>query len=182
LIVLGLDVSTAVTGYTLLRKTEGRNELLRAGAIELSRLPDVYSKAERVAAVLGELFTAYSIDKVVIEEPLQRFTRGLSSANTIASLLRFNGIVCYLSQKVIGIPPQLVSVNVARNAFGIKIPRGCTNGKEIVTGWVTARSEFAGYEWPTKVMRGGPRRGQTVTDTTCYDIADSAVMGLYGCL
>jgi hypothetical protein len=182
MIVLGLDVSTAVTGYTLLRNSESGNELLRAGAIELSKLSDVFDKAERVSSVLTELSTCYNIDKIVVEEPLQRFTRGLSSASTIAALLRFNGIVCYLSQKIIDVQPQLVSVNVARNMFGIKIPRGCANGKEIVMDWVAARKEFAEYEWPTKVLRGGPRRGQTITDTSCYDIADSAVMGLYGCL
>lgn len=182
MIVLGLDVSTAVTGYTLLRRTEGGNELLRAGAIELAKLGDTFSKAERVAATLEELREEYRIDKIVIEEPLQRFTRGLSSANTIAALLRFNGIVCYLTQRTFGVAPQLVSVVVARNAFGVKIPRGSTNGKDIVTDWVKARQEFAGYEWPSKVLRSGPRRGQTVADATCYDIADSAVMGLYGCL
>ncbi len=181
-VVLGMDVSTAATGYAVLRKEGRTRELLAAGVMELSSEAAVYSKAELVAARLRAIAAEYQVNRIVIEEPLQRFTRGLSSANTIAALLRFNGIVAYLAQKEFGIAPDMVSVTAARSTFGIKIPKGSANGKEIVLSWVKSQPEFSSFTWPTKVLRGGPRRGQTIEDKVCYDIADASVMGLYGCL
>ena len=166
----------------MLLKDGKRRRLLGAGAIELSKEDTVYGKAEVVAENLRSIAAEHAVSRIVIEEPLQRFTRGLSSANTIAALLRFNGIVAYLAQKELHLSPDMVSVTAARSTFGIKIPRGSTNGKDIVLAWVKSQPEFKDFSWPTKVLRGGPRRGQTIEDKVCYDIADAAVMGLYGCL
>ena len=41
---------------------------------------------------------AHDIQKIFIEENLQAFRPGFSSAKTLLTLARFNGIVSYLSQ------------------------------------------------------------------------------------
>lgn len=173
---LGLDVSTSNIGITLLEDSK----LLNARNISLSKLESQYEKADAFEKVIVELAEKFSINKIFIEEPLQRFTRGMSSASTISTLARFNGIISYITYKVVGVQPELSNVTVARKLVGIKIPKKDPNPKEVVLSWVKSNPEFENYDWPSKELKSGPRKGQVVADVGCYDIADSAVMAFYG--
>jgi hypothetical protein len=175
-IFLGLDISTSNVGITVLDE----NKLLHASNLSLYKLENQYEKADFYSQKMLELANQFQINKVFIEEPLQRFARGLSSANTISTLARFNGIASYITYKTFGIQPELLSVTVARKSVGIKIPKKDPNSKEIVLNWVKLTPEFKNYLWPSKELKSGPRRGQVISDSTCYDIADSAVMAFYG--
>jgi hypothetical protein len=175
-IILGLDVSTSNIGIVLL----GRDCLLHASNISMIKLEDQYDKANLFREKLRELSEKFAINHIHIEEPLQRFTRGMSSANTISTLARFNGIVSYITYDITGIKPELSNVTVARKVVGIKIPKKDPNSKEIVLGWVKSNQEFSDYVWPSKELKSGPRKGQIVAEPGCYDIADAAVMAYYG--
>jgi hypothetical protein len=120
------------------------------------------------------------VDLVIVEEPLQRFTRGLSSMKTISSLIRFNGIVCFLTEDALNCEVQTISVNHARKDLGLIIPRGSKDTKERVVEWVKKQNEFSQFNWPTKLLKSGPRRGTIVPDPSCFDIADAAIMCLHG--
>ena len=63
-----------------------------------------------------------------IEENLQAFRPGLSSAKTLLTLARFNGIVGYLAQQEFFCEPIYINVNVARKSVGLKIIRKSKGG------------------------------------------------------
>lgn len=179
--ILGIDISTSVIGACLIEvNAEGRS-LVDAFAVKVSNLENQYDKAQAFKKECNRIAELRrNIDLVVVEEPLQRFSRGLSSSRTLSTLMRFNGIVSYVAQDVFAVEPSLVNVNVARKELGIFIPKGCKEGKQIVLDWISAQKEFSNYAWPQKTLRGGPRRGLTTVDVSCYDIADASVMALYG--
>ena len=58
---------------------------------------------------------------VFIEENLQSFRSGFSSAQTLSTLARFNGMVSQVCYSEFGIIPEYINVNSARKNLGIKI-------------------------------------------------------------
>jgi hypothetical protein len=179
--VMGLDVSTAIVGCTVMSlDASGPPRLELAEAAHLSKHETTYGKSCAIRESIERWSSVGPIDLVVVEEPLQRFTRGLSSMKTISALIRFNGIVCFLAEDILRCEVRTVSVNHARKDLGLIIPKGSKDVKERVVDWVGRQPEFSSYAWPEKLLRSGPRRGQTVPDPSCFDIADSAVMCLHG--
>ena len=182
MLVLGLDISTSVTGYCLIdTELPPRDCLIKFDGIHLSKYKCIYEKADHVQSHLQMIKNEYNVEKVCVEEALQTFRRGLSSAKTLSSLMRFNGVLCYLSHKTFDVPIELVNVLRARSSLGIKIDRKSEiSTKDQVFNWVKENSHFKTLEWPMKTMKSGPRKGITVHDKSCYDIADACVMSLYG--
>ena len=160
---------------------------LELGYIPLSKTKWTYEKEQRVLESLEDVSRRHKIDRVCIEENLQTFKTGLSSAKTLASLARFNGIVSYLSQKVYGISPEFLNVNSARKSVGIKLIKKRQGGKptkEQVFDWVTQDLENSGkpQQWPMKTMKSGPRKGQVILDPQTYDMTDAYVIARAGFL
>ncbi len=56
-----------------------------------------------------------------MEESAKRFSPGFSSAGTIITLAKFNGIMCYLLYKKYGLVPTELNVRTARTKIGLKI-------------------------------------------------------------
>ena len=175
---LGLDISTAITGFCVVdASTQIEARLLLAGAIVTNNTKDMYSKALQVRSIFHELRDQFGIEKIVVEENLQAFRRGLSSAKTLSTLARFNGIVSFLAQDVFGVPVERVNVNSARAQLGVKIDRKSDVPiKEQILCWVQAMPEFESFDWPMKTLKSGPRKGQTIHAPECFDIADAAVV------
>jgi hypothetical protein len=156
------------------------DRLVKSEGIHLSQHKTIYDKAECFKGILLELHKEYKIDEVIVEEALQAFRRGFSSAKTLSTLAKFNGIICYLAEDIFKIPVELVNVSHARSSLGIKIDRKSeVSLKDQVFDWVSNRSEFETFPWPTKTLKSGPRKGKTINDACCYDIADASVMSLY---
>ena len=178
--ILGLDVSTSCIGWCVI----GRNtELIRMGYIGLSKIFSIFEKAKVTQAELGKLCEEFNIDDVYIEENLQAFRPGFSSAKTLISLSRFNGIVSYLCAQVFEIEPRFINVNAARKAVGLTIVRKSKGGaptKHQVLDWVSNQLKGASHQWPTKVLKSGPRRGTSVLEDGCYDMADAFVIAKAG--
>jgi hypothetical protein len=63
------------------------------------------------------------------------FSGGKTTAKTMSSLQRFNGMVSLLAYQHLGKPPTLVGATTARSRCGIKVPRG-TKAKVVVLAWV----------------------------------------------
>jgi len=188
MILLGLDISTSCTGWCVMYQDDSQIITdLELGYIPLSKLSGAYVKAQKVLETLEEISRCHSIDKVFIEENLQSFKTGLSSAKTLASLARFNGIVSYLSEKVFKISPEFLNVNSARKNVGIKLIKKNQGGKptkEQVFDWVNSELHESGkmQEWPMKTMKSGPRKGMTILDTRTYDMTDAYVIARAGLL
>jgi len=180
MVVLGLDISTSVTAYSIMDTNRPLgSRLIFSDGIHLSKIKDQYAKGCKVRDVFLDLRKDLDIDKIIIEESLQAFRSGLSSAKTLSSLTRFNGIVSFLSKDIFRCTLERINVNSARSRLGIKINRKIEEStKEQVLGWVMSQPDFVNFQWPKKTLKSGPRAGKTINDPSCFDIADSAVMAL----
>tara|TARA_Y100000310_G_scaffold303523_1_gene341917 strand:- start:1486 stop:2040 length:555 start_codon:yes stop_codon:yes gene_type:complete len=182
MLVMGLDISTSITAYTLMDTDRPlSNRHVKSDVLHLSKYKSIYDKSRHTRDIFDEIAKEYQIDKIVAEEALQSFRRGLSSARTLSTLSRFNGIVCYLAEDVFAIPVELVNVSKARSSIGIKLNRKSEKStKEQVLEWVSSQKEFEDFDWPTKCLKSGPRQGQVISDKSCFDIADASVVCMYG--
>ena len=133
----------------------------------------MFSKAEEAEKVINKLIKLNNIQAIGIEQNLQSFRSGFSSAQTISTLSKFNGIVSFISFEIFKTEPVHINVNAARKSLGIKLIRKKDGGKptkDQVLEWVQSNVEFS---WPKKILKSGPRKGQEVNDPGCFDIADA---------
>ena len=171
LMILGLDISTSVIGICVLEN----NSLRKLDFINLEKNKNIFEKAEKFKEYLTRLKKELKITHVGVEENLQAFRPGLSSAKTIVTLARFNGICSYISQEVLGKEPVFINVNSARKNIGVKIDRKSSkNTKEQILDFVTLLEPSV--NWPTRVMKSGPRKDSVVLLKECYDMADAYVI------
>ena len=117
------------------------------------------------------------IESIFIEQNLQAFRRGFSSASVINTLARFNGMISYLMFEQFNVQPEYIDASAGRRSLGIKIPRG-KNTKELIFDW--CKHEFPDVEWPTKKLKSGPRKGLVIFDPCCYDMSDALVTAKAG--
>jgi len=181
---MGLDVSTSCIGWCILK--EG-GELRELGSIALGKYKSPYKKAEITKSALHNLFLKYPITHTYIEENLQAFRPGLSSAKTLSTLARFNGMVSLLCYELFNKEPLHLNVNAARKSLGIKLIRKKHGGKPTkhqIFEWVSDRveTEILGYQWPMKELKSGPRKGEIILDASTYDMADAYVIAKAGLL
>ena len=152
------------------------------GFIDLKNKKGMFKKAEEVKKELSDIHLKNNVKKVFIEENLQSFRSGFSSAQTLSTLARFNGVVSYLCFEEFGFEPEFLNVNSSRKSLGIKIEREKICGistKQQVLDWVSANLSGS-FQWPSKVLKSGPRKGKTVLKSGCYDMADAYVIALAG--
>ena len=129
--ILGLDISTSITGATLLDKN---GNIIFNEAWDTRKFKDFFDKAnfikERINYVYGNYGDSNSnvhnirIGHIYIEQSLQSFRSGFSSAKTLSTLSRFNGVVSWICFDDFGIKPEYLAATTARKMCGIKVPRG----------------------------------------------------------
>jgi len=176
--ILALDISTSCTGYCILSpELDSETSLIDLGFIPLAKHKSHFSKANVVLEDLRRIKAKHNITEIAIEENLQSFRSGFSSAQTLSSLAKFNGIVAYLSEDILGVEPKFYNVNAARKAVGLKIiskRKGGADTKLQVMDW--AIDQLEDFKWPTKTLKSGPRKDQVITHPGCYDMADAYVI------
>ena len=170
--ILALDISTSITGYCIFDK----NNVVNIGHIDLRKEKDFFRKVDTIKAKIIELDNKYKFKGVAIEEPLQSFARGLSSAKTLFTLAKFNGIIQYIVFSL-GLIPTVINVNNARKLVGIKIDKKdkTKNTKQQVLEQVQQLNST--LIWPKRTLKSGPRKGLEIYDDSCYDRADAYVIG-----
>ena len=174
--ILSLDISTSCTGYCLFDE----NGLVGIGSINLSKHKGLYEKATHVKNKIIDLDDQYSINKVIVEENLQAFRPGLSSAKTLMTLAQFNGVVRWICHERLEVPVEAINVNSARKNVGLKIDRKSKlKTKEQVWEWVRDSNKLDNYKisWPMKTVKSGPSKGQIRLCNEAYDMADAYVIG-----
>ena len=167
--ILGLDISTSITGATLI---DDIGQVLYCEAWDMrnkNHFPELYDKADFVKGRLLDLKAMYTIERVFIEQSLQAFRPGLSSAKTLLTLASFNGIVSYICQDELGIKPEYIGASTARKSNGIKIPRG-EKAKKVVLQYVLDNDPDFVVEY---TKQGNPKPGS-------YDRADSLIIAKAG--
>ena len=122
--IIGLDISTSVVGIAVLKESGEISEIHHVDLrkIESNRYCEM---ADKVQLKLLEIKSNYpdSNFKVFVEEAGKKFRSGTSSASTIFSLARFNGIVCYTCWKTFETTPVEIDVKDARKSIGLTIPK-----------------------------------------------------------
>ena len=172
--ILGLDISTSSTGWAIV-SPDGK--LRTMGAIGLSHLPDLYEKSDMVTSVLKCLDV--NPTHIFVEQNMLGFRAGASSANTLITLARFNGIVSNKAYEIFGVKPVVVPVRTARSKTGVKIDKG-QDPKQAVIAWL--RGQEPDYQFPTRIIKAGKRKGEVVLDHGADDAADAYVMARAGIL
>ena len=120
--ILGLDISTSITGVTGLDMSgtcvyneywDTRNK---------NHFPTIYHKAHHVKERLQSL--PYKFEHIFVEQSLQSFRSGFSSAQTLSTLSRFNGIVSWVCWDEFELMPEMLAATSARKQVGIKVSKG----------------------------------------------------------
>ena len=165
--ILGLDVSTSITGYTLL---DG-DEIILNGAWDTRKYKNFFDKVVHVKDGLDKIREEHGtrITAVYIEQSLQSFRSGFSSAKTLSTLSRFNGIVSWLVFDQYKITPEYLAATSARKLCGIKVPRG-QKAKQVVLNFLVDNEPAFVLEY---TRNGNPK-------PECYDKADSMVIAKAG--
>jgi hypothetical protein len=115
--ILGLDVSTKTIGIALFedKGDGGKLQLLTHITPKVKPKPtnNIETLIKKVQIFEEDFLEKYSdieIERVFIEEPLLRS----NNVNTVATLLRFNGMICKSVYEVLNIVPEFVSSYDAR--------------------------------------------------------------------
>ena len=169
--ILGLDISTSITGYTILDDESGA--ILECGHIDLRKEKNFFAKASLVEQKLKDIdkLSKSWMKAVYIEQSLQSFRSGFSSAQTLSLLSRFNGVVSWICYEVFALEPQYLAATSARKLCGIKIPKG-RKAKDVALQFVV--DNVPGFEIQY-TRHGNPRPGFT-------DRSDSYVIARAGWL
>lgn len=170
--LLSLDISTSCTGYSLF----DQNQLVKIGHVDLTKKEGLFEKSKHIKDELLKLKEAFNISHIIVEENLQAFRPGLSSAKTLLTLAQFNGVVRWICFENICASIESINVNTARKSVGLKIDKSITKTtKEQVLEWVS--SDCQELHWPIKTVKSGRNKGQVIIDPVSYDMADSYVIG-----
>jgi hypothetical protein len=175
--VLGLDISTTTVGWAIVESDD--MSLVALGHWSLKKLYGLPPKADHVLEQVAHVINLHGVKGPVwVEEPVMRFTPGMSSAQTISLLIGFNAMVSYgihlsLNFDVKHVPPQ-----EARKNCGLTLQSKKKTGlsqKEQVYNKLTAPGDLlSGVSFPlTKTGKPKPEN---------YDETDAYVVARHGAL
>ena len=167
--ILGLDVSTSITGYTIV----DNGKIILNGAWDTRKYKNFFDKVVHVKDGLDKIRKEYGtrITAIYIEQSLQSFRSGFSSAKTLSTLSRFNGIVSWLVFDQYGIQPEYIAATSARKLCGIKVSRG-QKAKQVVLNFLLDNEPSFVIEY---TRNGNPK-------PESYDKADSIVIARAGAI
>lgn len=153
--ILGLDVSTKTIGIALFEDLgdKGKLKLLHHVTPKIkpkpnNKLQELFEKARVFEEEFLNKYADVGIDRVIIEEPLLRS----NNVNTIATLLRFNGMISRSVYDTLGVVPEFISSYDSRKyAFPELMEIRKFNKKgEPYTEKQLERNKpvlFGGYDW-----------------------------------
>ena len=165
--ILGLDISTTKIGYAII---DSNQNLQESKVIKFKSDVPLEKRAKVFEEKILNLMVKYDIQHIFAEQPLMVFSRGKSTAHTMAKLQRFNGMCCYGIFNLYGFPPQLVPANAARASVGIKRKRGEDIKKKVI--------EWVHQSYPKDFIVEYTRHGNPKPGTD--DMADAIVVALAG--
>ena len=169
--ILGLDVSTSITGATILDEN-GNVVFCEAWDLRNKKhFPTLFEKGREIKNLFHKLKWEYVITSVYVEQSLQSFRSGFSSAKTLSTLSRFNGIVSWLCFEVFQLKPEYIAATSARKQCGITVPKGA-KAKQVVIQYIIDNVPDVLINY---TKHGNPK-------PQCFDMADSWVIARAGWL
>jgi len=166
--ILALDVSTSITGATIIQS----GKILESSIWDTRnkrKFPTLYEKASLLEKDLLTIKSNHAITHIYIEQSLQSFRSGFSSAKTLSTLSRFNGVVSWLCYQIFEIKPEMIAASSARKLAGVGIKRG-DNAKEKVLKFILDKYPNIKIQY---TKHGNPKPGT-------LDMCDSIVIALAG--
>ena len=153
--ILGLDVSTKTIGIALFEDNNGKGDLKVLTHVTPKVKPKPETKIQELCEKANifeeEFLNKYAnvgITKVIIEEPLLRS----NNVNTVATLLRFNGMVSRSVYNILGLVPEYISSYDSR-AFAypelMQIRKKNKKGEPYPEKELARKKPvlFGGYDW-----------------------------------
>jgi hypothetical protein len=122
--VLGLDVSTSIVGVSIVDDVSGKIDPILLEHIDLGKCETFWDKVDVVTKYFSDLKerdVSAGIKHIGVEEALIGFRTGMSSAQTITTLVAFNAIVRLIVRQIFLMDPQLVPAATARKKAGVKV-------------------------------------------------------------
>ena len=165
---LGLDISTSITGVSIVSEGEILEHVFW-DTRNKRHFPTIYHKAKLVKDKIEDLKERYNITHIYIEQSLHSFRSGFSSAQTLSTLSRFNGIISWICWDLFSIQPSMIAATSARKQAGVAIKRG-ENAKEKVLQFIIDKHPAIAIEY---TKHGNPKPGT-------LDMCDSIIIALAG--
>jgi len=177
--ILGVDVSTSITGLAIVAD----GSIVYYDSVDLRKYKNVFEKGCILKEKIVDLYEAYQfsneefflgnskypIEHIYIEQPFTFFNSGGSSAKTMATLQKFNGIVSWFLYEIFEMQPNYVLAQSARKTVGIKVPRG-EKAKAVVLKYLLDTEPAFNVEYTKK---GNPK-------PESYDRADAIIVAKAG--
>jgi len=177
--ILGVDISTSITGFAIVTD----NVLVYYDSIDLRKYKGVFAKTIAMKEKLMDIYEMYQLDNddrlvgdsefpiehIYIEQSLHMFMGGKSSAKTLSTLTRFNGIVSWLLFELFEMEPQFIGASSARKRAGIKVPRG-EKAKQVVLKYLLDNEPTFKIQYTSK---GNPK-------PESFDRADAIIIARAG--
>jgi len=170
--IMGLDVSTSITGITVLDNSGKR---VYTGYCDTRKCENFFEKVEKLKNELLDVVVNFCgsdnepLERIYIEQSLQAFRPGLSSAKTLLTLAGMNKTVSWLIYEMTGVEPEYIGATTARKFCGIKVPKG-TKAKPVVLQFVVDTEPGFVVEL---TKHGNPQ-------PQYYDMADSIIIARAG--
>jgi len=168
--ILGIDCSTTTIGICVLNE----KEILLLDYVK----PLGNNFLEKVNSASSELINkleSFQIDSIYTEQPNIMFSKGLSRAQVIAVVLRFNGALLFTLYREFNVLPKEVMASSARKKV---IGKGkFQDAKKAVFDYVYSIVGDS-INWPKKER--GQNKGKFANE--CFDIADAYIIAKYGIL
>ena len=167
--ILGLDISSSRIGIALI---DGEKIVINE-VIKLNSSMSLEERALKFEQRMVEIESHYVPYALYIEKPATMFKGGKTTAHTMATLQRFNGMCSYIAYKVFDLDPTMVNPRSARAKLGIKVPPRTPSKqmKKIIIEHISNR--FPDQFKYSLTVHGNPKPG---TD----DRADAIVVALAG--
>lgn len=131
---LGFDVSTSIVGVSIVDDSTGSPVPVLLEHVDFSKCDGFWEKVDHFTTYINELHQrdiSAGIKHIGVEEALIGFRTGMSSAQTITTLVAFNAVVRHILRQVFGMDPQLVPAASARKKAGVKVLSKAKCGKSV---------------------------------------------------
>jgi len=182
LVDIGLDISTSIVGAALLDAITGDMIKIEAYKLNRTKFKDVWDKAAEVKSALNNTVDTnkYNLQRIFVEEAHMRFTPGFSSAKTLFTLSRFNGIVSYIGYELFGVKPIMINVRTGRKNLGIKINRKDKSKDNKTKIFEAVKKLHPDFPWVQHLAKTGYHKGKMVYDKHNFDMADAYITAASG--
>jgi hypothetical protein len=167
--ILALDISTSITGIVVMDYNFKVLHMTACDTRNAKYFPHLLTKAVNIMGSLTKIEAQYDIKHIFIEESLQSFRSGFSSAKTLSVLSKINGIVSFQAFSIFGLLPEYLSASGARRKCGIKVPKG-QKGKAVAMQYNIDKTPEFSVEY---TRAGNPK-------PKYYDISDALIIARAG--